>query len=79
MVHIGLSFQLCPTLQTFSTGLQASYRDVRVVGVTCGLVLPEIIIGNVPSSVAGDSCYNYAVWRAHRFREKPIRVVMNHQ
>ena len=37
------------------------YRDIRIVGVTCSMVLPQIIIENVSSNITGNSCCKYAI------------------
>ena len=41
------------------------YRDFRIVGVTCSMGLPQIIIEIVSSNIIGGSCCRNAIEKSH--------------
>ena len=41
------------------------YRDFRIIGVTCSMVLPQIIIEIVSSNITGNSCCRNAIEKSH--------------
>ena len=41
------------------------YRDFRIVGVTCSMALPQIIIEIMSSNITGNSCCKNAFENSH--------------